>query len=129
VEDTLAITAIRSVPIYVTDFDRAIEFYVDRLGMIKRTDATKGPIRWVELGVAQTDTVLSLIGPDYPIWSQEKVGVNTGIVFGAASADELDALSAAGVQFESAPERTAWGTQGRFRDPDGNVFLVIAGGE
>jgi predicted enzyme related to lactoylglutathione lyase len=119
-------THIRSVPIYITDFERSIDFYVRVLGLSKRTDATQGPIRWIEIAGPDSTTVFSLIGPGYPIWSADKVGVNTGIVLGTNDTSTFDAMADNGVEFVGEQTTTAWGVQVKFADPDGNVFAAIA---
>jgi catechol 2,3-dioxygenase-like lactoylglutathione lyase family enzyme len=120
------LTHIRSVPIYVTDYERSIDFYVRVLGMTKRTDATQGPIRWIEIAGQDSTTVFSLIGPGYPIWSADKVGVNTGIVLGTDDASTFNAMAESGVEFVGDQATTAWGVQVKFAGPDGNVFAAIA---
>ena len=43
------ITEVRTVAVPVTDQDRALDFYVDKLGFEKRLDATfSGDRRWIE---------------------------------------------------------------------------------
>jgi hypothetical protein len=45
------IQQIRTVAIPVIDHDRALDFYVGKLGFEKRLNATFGPgMRWVEVG-------------------------------------------------------------------------------
>ena len=44
------ITDVRTVAIAVADQDRAVDFYVDRLGFEKRMDAEFQPgMRWIEV--------------------------------------------------------------------------------
>ena len=45
---TTNITGIGTVAVPVTDQDRALEFYVGRLGFEKRRDLPFGPGRWIE---------------------------------------------------------------------------------
>src|SRR5947199_8733162 len=71
------------------DQDRAIEFYVDKLGFEKRTDVPFGNgYRWVEVAPPGADTTLAIVPPppDQPAGDRE-----TGIGF---NTDDIDALHA-----------------------------------
>ena len=46
---TTRITGVGSVGVPVTDQDRAVEFYVGRLGFEKRRDVPFGDGRWIEV--------------------------------------------------------------------------------
>jgi lactoylglutathione lyase len=121
------ITGVKNVSVYVTDVDRAIDFYVDALGFEKRSDARMGPIRWVELAPKGGDTVIALASEGYPIWAPEKVGGFSGMTLTATDAEETyGRLRDAGVRFDEEPHATAWGTQAIIADPDGNTFVVVA---
>jgi predicted enzyme related to lactoylglutathione lyase len=121
------ITAVKNVSLYVTDVDRAIEFYTQALGFEKRSDARIGPIRWVELAPGKGETVIALASEGYPIWSPEKVGGFSGMTLAAEDAEATYArLREVGVHFDQEPETTAWGTQAIIADPDGNTFVVVA---
>lgn len=121
------ITAVKNVSVYVSDVDRAIDFYVTALGLQKRSDATMGPIRWVELAPPEAGTVIALASEGYPIWSPDKVGGFSGLTLSASDAGAtFEHLKSAGVKFQQGPETTAWGTQAIIEDPDGNSIVVIA---
>ena len=121
------ITAVKNVSVYVTDVDRAIAFYTQTLGFEKRSDASMGPIRWVELAPPKGDTVIALASEGYPIWTLDKVGGFSGMTLAAEDADDTYArLREAGVRFDKEPEITAWGTQAIIADPDGNTFVIVA---
>src|SRR5215212_7736069 len=49
---TTRITAVGTVGVPVTDQDRALEFYVGKLGFEKRRDLPFGPGRWIEVATA-----------------------------------------------------------------------------
>jgi catechol 2,3-dioxygenase-like lactoylglutathione lyase family enzyme len=119
------ISDVRTVAVPVTDHDRAIDFYVGKLGFEKRLDATfGGGRRWVEVAPpgAVTTIALAPLGPGV-----EGAGVDTGIrlVTDDAEVDHAD-LMARGVEtdaevlhFEGAPPMFS------IRDPDGNVLYVV----
>ena len=56
-----AVAAVANVGIPVTDHDRAIGFYVERLGFEVRRDATFGAgMRWVEVAPPGAATTIAL---------------------------------------------------------------------
>lgn len=121
------LTHVKSTCIYSTDVDRTIAFYVDQLGMEKRSDATMGPIRWVELAPAGAETVIAVASEGYPIYSPGRVGGFSGLTLAAAEPEKTYArLKESGITFLKEPERTAWGTQAIIADPDGNQIVIVA---
>ena len=71
------INNVRTVGIPVTDQDRAVEFYVERLGLEKRMDMPLPEFggRWIEVAPPGSEMTLALIlaRPDLPS------GIQTGI--------------------------------------------------
>ena len=61
---TTRVTRLGTVIIPIADQDRAIEFYVDKLGLEKRADVPFGNgYRWVEVAPAGADTTIALAPP------------------------------------------------------------------
>ncbi len=122
------INKIANVVVPVADQDRAIEFYVDTLGLEKRVDLPfGGEYRWVEVAPEGADTTVALAPPppDHP----EAVGNRqTGITLQTDDIEALHAdLKAAGVDVDEEISRMGdpvppmfW-----FRDPEGNTLLVV----
>jgi catechol 2,3-dioxygenase-like lactoylglutathione lyase family enzyme len=118
------IEEVRTVSVPVTDVDRALEFYVDRLGFEKRLDVPFGDGRhWIEVAApgAMTTIALSPPGPG------QSAGVDTGIRFvtGDVEADHAE-LRARGVDVD--PEILRWPNSPpmfQMRDPDGNLLRVV----
>jgi catechol 2,3-dioxygenase-like lactoylglutathione lyase family enzyme len=117
------------VVVPVSDQERAIEFYVDKLGFEKRTDIAVGDsYRWVEVAPADAVTTIAIVPPppDKPTGS-----VETGI---GLSTDDIDAdhadLKSRGVDVD--PEVSRMGDPVPplfwFRDPDGNTLMVVETG-
>src|SRR5215472_12070294 len=123
---TTRITDVRTVGIPVTDQDRALDFYVGKLGFEKRMDAPFGPgQRWVEVGPPGATTTVALVAAR----EGAPTGVDTGIRFstGDAAADHADLL-ARGVDAD--PEVLNMGgapPMFAFRDQDGNRLVVVQG--
>src|SRR5215212_7243169 len=97
------ITDVRTVAVPVRDQDRALEFYVGRLGFAVRMDASYGPGRWIEVAPDRATTGLALAGPA----QDGAAGIDTGIRFSTpdATADHA-ALRAAGAELSATPTGT-----------------------
>ena len=124
---TTRITGVRTVGVPVTDQERALAFYVGKLGFEKRMDVPFGPSeRWVEVAPPGASTTIALV----PAREGAPVGVDTGIrlVTGDAAADHED-LRSRGVDADAellnmggAPPMFT------FRDQDGNRLVIVQGG-
>ena len=123
---TPRIVDVRTVGIPVTDQDRALEFYVEKLGFTKRLDVPYGDgKRWIEVAPPGATTTIALV----PSRDGVPAGVETGIRFTTqdADADHAD-LRARGVdadqvlRWQGAPPMFA------FRDQDGNGLEIVEGG-
>ena len=115
--------------VWVSDTDRAYDFYVNKLGFEVKTDAPMGEGgRWLELAPPGADTRLAVCKP-FPGQTDARVGGFTGISF---STNDMQATyeeySSKGVNFIEKPTRQVWGDLlAQFADPDGNVFLLTEG--
>jgi len=125
-ESTPRMVDVRTVGIPVTDQDRALEFYVEKLGFTKRLDVPYGDgKRWIEVAPPGATTTIALV----PSRDGVPAGVETGIRFTTqdADADHAD-LRARGVdadqvlRWQGAPPMFA------FRDQDGNGLEIVEGG-
>lgn len=117
------ITQLKFVGIPVSDQDRALAFYTDKLGFEISTDQPMGPgKRWIELRVAMSSTRVVLFTPD---GQEDRIG---SFFNGAFACDNVEAtyrqLSARGVEFIEPPAVQPWGSFAKFRDPDGNTFVL-----
>jgi catechol 2,3-dioxygenase-like lactoylglutathione lyase family enzyme len=120
------ITHVSVIGVFVKDQEKALDFYVNKLGFEKRADESMGGgQRWLEVAPpgAATRIVLSRATAE---WGADKVGQWTDIVF---APDDLDAtyqeLSARGVEFTLPPTQESWGKQALFKDQDGNTFVLV----
>jgi predicted enzyme related to lactoylglutathione lyase len=118
------ITKARTVGVYVSDQDRALDFYVDKLGFEKRTDEPMGPeARWIEVAPAGAETVLVLFTPP---GQEDRIGTFSNVVF---ECDDIEAtyreLRGRGVEFTEEPSEQPWGMWAQFKDVDGNEFGLI----
>src|SRR3954451_5106357 len=96
VKSRLNLTQVGRVCVTVADTDRAIDFYVDKLGFEKIVDVPMGDAgRWVEVAVAGAPTTIALAPPP----QGTEAGVSqTGICLDTSDVDADHAtLKAAGV--------------------------------
>ena len=124
----MSITKLYSADIFVNDLDRAIDFYVNKLGFEKRTDDPvddKGN-RWVEVVPSGSDVAL-ILAHGFGHWSPERVGGYVGLIFSVEDmASTYETLKARGVTFTGEPFSDPHGTYAEVKDPDGNVFILHA---
>ncbi len=126
VTSKLNLTQVGRVCVTVADTDRAIDFYVGKLGFEKVVDVPMGPdMRWVEVAIPGTPTTIALAPPPP---GQQAGGSQTGICLDTSDVDaDHAALKAAGVDVD--PEIARWGDpvppMFRLRDPAGNSLTIV----
>lgn len=119
------IKKVRGVAVRVSDQDRALEFYVDKLGFRKKVDVQSSDgYRMLDLEIPGAETWLAI--------NRQVSSVETApyIIF---EADDLLAtcedLRLRGVEFIEAPTMQSWGGYlAVFVDPDGNRFILVEAG-
>jgi catechol 2,3-dioxygenase-like lactoylglutathione lyase family enzyme len=124
-ETSTHITQVGTVIVPVSDQDRAIEFYLDKLGFEKRADIPFGDgNRWVEVAPPSAATTIALMPPR----EEEPVGIDTHVAF---TTDNVDAdhaqLLARGVDADAEVMRMGDPVPPMFffRDQDGNSFFIV----
>ena len=121
------ITQVGRVIVPVTDQDRAIEFYADKLGFEKRMDVLYGDgERWVEVAPRGAATSVALVLPR----EGDTAGIDTHVSFATDDADAAHSeLQARGVDVDDEVMRMGDPVPPMFffRDQDGNTFLLVEG--
>jgi catechol 2,3-dioxygenase-like lactoylglutathione lyase family enzyme len=122
------ITQVGTVIVPVSDQDRALEFYLDKLGFEKRSDTPYGNgERWVEVAPSGAATTIALVPPR----AEDPIGIDTHVGFTTEDADADHAsLRARGVDADAEVMRMGAPVPPMFffRDPDGNRFLIVQAG-
>jgi catechol 2,3-dioxygenase-like lactoylglutathione lyase family enzyme len=120
------VNKINTVVVPVADADRAVSFYVEKLGLEKRVDVPFGNgYRWIEVAPAGAETTIALAPPPE---GKPSGNVETGI---GLYTDEIDAyhsdLKAAGVDVDPEVSRMGGPVPPLFwlRDPEGNTLMVV----
>jgi lactoylglutathione lyase len=125
-ESTPRIVDVRTVGVPVADQERALEFYVEKLGFTKRLDVPFGDgKRWIEVAPSEATTTIALV----PSHEGVPVGVETGIRFTTQDADaEQVGLRARGVDADEVLRWPGAPPMFAFRDQDGNGLEIVEGG-
>lgn len=121
-ETRTRITQLGTVGVPVGDQDRALEFYVERLGFEKRMDVPFGEgKRWIEVAPPGAMTTIALM----PTPAGAPIGIDTNVRLTTddAAADHA-ALRAQGVETDEEVMRYPV-PMFSFRDPDGNRLIIV----
>ena len=130
----LGIVRLRYATIVVRDYDQALRWYTDVLGLEKAEEGAFGDgKRWIVIsprGRMDFGIILEIaqpISPDDPIHNYEaRVGAETRWVFEVEDCRKFyAAASNRGVKFVENPVDEVWGaTEAMFEDLYGNIFVV-----
>src|SRR3954470_13430332 len=123
---SLNVTHVGRVCVTIADTDRAVEFYVGKLGFEKVVDTPMGEdMRWVEVAVRGTPTPIALAPPPP---GTPAGGSQTGICLDTSDVDaDHAALKAAGADVDDEVSRYGGPVPPMFwvRDPDANSLIVV----
>ncbi len=114
------------VAVPVSDQDRAIEFYTEKLGFSVEADiAVDGNYRWVEVSPPAGGTSLAIVPP--PDYASDRIGVDTNVILTTDDIDEAHAeLQARGVDTDDVSRMgDPVPPMLFFRDQDGNTLLIV----
>ena len=126
VTSKLDISKVGRVCVSVSDTDRALDFYVGKLGFEKVVDEPMGPgMRWVEIAVSGAETTIALAPPPE---GRQAGGSEKGICLDTSDVDGAHAaLKEAGADVDAEVSRYGGPVPPMFwlRDPDGNSLIVV----
>ena len=122
--------SVASVAVVVRDYDEAVAWYADRLGLVKTADVELGGgKRWVTMegGAGGARVVIAQAdGPEQAARIGDQTG---GRVFLFLETDDFSrdhaAMLAKGVVFREAPRHEAYGAVAVFEDLHGNLWDLI----
>ncbi|HEY6391737.1 MAG TPA: SpoIIE family protein phosphatase [Bryobacteraceae bacterium] len=135
--------SIHAVNIFVHDQDRSLRFYVDQLGFDLAFDAElQSGGRWVAVSPPDGSAVLALVAPEPDSKEYGLIGRSTQVVFVTEDViAKYNEWRSRGVRFQHTPrlrrvkyerpgasetQAPVWGgVFTRFRDLDGNSFLLV----
>jgi catechol 2,3-dioxygenase-like lactoylglutathione lyase family enzyme len=115
----------------VDDQEKALRFYTEKLGFVKKTDVPMGPSRWLTVvSPGDADGVELLLEPDHhpAAGPFKRALVEDGIPFTSFGVDDVQAefarLSAAGVRFTQPPVAMGPVTTAVLDDTCGNLIQI-----
>lgn len=121
---------IQYVVIKVDDQDKALKFYTEILGFVKKEDIT-GQIRWLTViakeGVEGTELVLE---PNLPPSDKvQKILYDAGFPAAVLSTDNIEkeyqSLKKKGVKFRDKPKTLPTAAFAPFEDTCGNIIMLV----
>ena len=122
---------IKVTSIYVEDQEKALRFYTDVLGFVKKTDVTQGPFRWLTVASAEEPdgTELQLALNDNPaarayqqaIFEQ---GQPAAMFYVDDVQREYDRMKPLGVEFTMPPTKVTGSTIAMLNDTCGNLIQI-----
>ena len=126
---------IEGISVMVSDQQKAVEFYTQKLRFDVKLDTNIAGYRWIVVGPKNSDTVISLVDSAQlkknselkEIKKQEsRIGTNTGIWFYAKDINSVyETLKSRGVEITK-PEKQPWGViMSRFYDQDRNEYSLL----
>jgi lactoylglutathione lyase len=132
------IDEIEGIIVMVSDQQKALDFYTQKLGFIKKVDTTEAGFRWIIVGPNGSKPVISLVDPHsmkkwaekIPENPEKKIGQPTGIWFFAKNIDQTyQELKSKGVEITE-PKKQVWGgILSTVYDQDKNSFGLVGDSE
>ena len=124
------IDRVGTVSVFVSDQDRAKDFYTSVLGFELRVDSPLYPgasSRWISVAPAGAETEIILYLPDEN-WEhyQQVVGKSQALTLSVTDMAALHTdLKAKGITFVQEPEVQPWGTFAIIQDSEGNHLILV----
>ena len=119
--------------IYVDDQEKALRFYSDVLGFVKKDDVTQGPYRWLTVASAEEPDGVELqlaLNDDPAAKAYQEATFEQGqpafMFYVDDVQQEHDRLAAAGVVFTMPPTKVTGSTIAILNDTTGNLIQIAA---
>jgi catechol 2,3-dioxygenase-like lactoylglutathione lyase family enzyme len=124
---------IKVTSIYVDDQDKALRFYTDVLGFVKKADFTQGPFRWLTVASPEEPdgAELQLALNDNPAAKtyQQAIfeqGQPAAMFYVDDVQREYDRMKPLGVEFTTLPTKVTGSTIAVVNDTCGNLIQIAA---
>ncbi len=119
--------------IYVNDQEKALHFYTDVLGFVKKTDVTQGPYRWLTVTSPEEPNCVELqLAPDAnpaaKAYQQAMFdqGQPAAMFYVDDVQREYNRMKAAGAEFTMPPTKVTGSTIAMMNDTCGNLIQIVA---
>lgn len=120
----MALNYVSVVSVYVSDQDRALDFFVNKLGFEKTMDGPFGEgERWIEVKPPEGQTTINLYKASEP---GARPGQFSAVSFYSDNVKAtIEEMRSRGVEITEDPNEQPWGVQAQFKDPDGNGYVIV----
>ena len=123
---------IKVTGIYVDDQEKALRFYTDILGFVKKADVTQGPYRWLTVASPeeQDGVELQLAPNDNPAakayqQAMFEQGQPASMFYVDNVQREYDRMKGAGAEFTMPPTKVTGSTIAMVNDTCGNLIQIV----
>ena len=124
---------IKVTNIYVNDQEKALRFYTEVLGFVKKADFTQGPFRWLTVASAEEPggTELQLALNDNPAarayqQAMFEQGQPAAMFYVGDVQREYDRMKPLGAEFTMPPTKVTGSTIAMLNDTCGNLIQIAA---
>ena len=124
---------IKLTSIYVNDQEKALRFYTEVLGFVKKADFTKGPFRWLTVASPEEPdgTELQLALNDNPAarayqQAMFEQGQPAAMFYVDDVQREYDRMKPLGAEFTMPPTKVTGSTIAMLNDTCGNLIQIVA---
>ena len=124
---------IKVTSIYVDDQGKALRFYTDILGFVKKVDVTNGPFRWLTVASPEEPdgTELQLAPNDNPAAqayqrAMFEQGQPAAMFYVDDVQHEYERMKALGADFTMPPTKVTGSTIAMVNDTSGNLIQITA---
>ena len=120
------ITSLANVSLLVKDYDEAILWYTETLGLELRMDRSMGgDYRFVTVGVKGQGDVSIVLHKPFEGYPQAHSNIH-GLLFHSDDCrKDVEDLRGRGVKITLEPEEQPWGVQAVFEDLYGNTHVIL----
>lgn len=122
---------IKLTSVYVDDQEKALRFYTEVLGFVKKADFSNGPFRWLTVGSQEepNGTELQLALNDNPAakayqQSMFQQGNPAAMFYSSDVKAESERIKARGAEFTMAPTDVTGATIAKLNDTCGNLIQI-----
>lgn len=123
---------IKITNIYVNDQEKALRFYTDVLGFVKKSDFTQGPFRWLTVASPEepdgTELQLALNNNPAAQTYQQAIfeqGQPAAMFYVNDVQQEYDRMKPLGAEFTMPPTKVTGSTIAMLNDTCGNLIQIV----
>ena len=123
---------IKLTSIYVDDQDKALRFYTEVLGFVKKTDFSQGPFRWLTVASPEdpegTELQLALNNnPPASVYQQAifQQGQSAAMFYTDDVQSDYERMKARGAEFTMPPKEVTASKIAMLKDTCGNLIQIV----